>query len=65
MPDQPDPMARIHALRNSLRAKCAAIPHADYNGNIIDEDDPDRPRYGAGLAEPIEPKPTTAKGERA
>ncbi|MGH4001741.1 MAG: hypothetical protein ACRDTJ_30255 [Pseudonocardiaceae bacterium] len=60
----PDPMHRIHAVKDSIRAKTASIPAADHNGFVIDPDDPDRPRYGAGLAEPVEPKPTTKGTER-
>lgn len=57
-----DPMHRIHAVKDSIRAKTAAIPAADNQGNVIDPDDPARPRYPAGLATPAEP--TSAKPKR-
>lgn len=57
----PDPKHRIHAVKTSLRAKVAAIPAADHQGRVIDAEDPDRPRYPAGLAAP---KPATTGGER-
>ncbi len=60
-----DPMHRIHAVKDSLRAKVASAPTMNHNGFIVD-DDPDRPRYGAGLATPAEPTPAnTTGGERS
>lgn len=61
---QTDPVHRIHAVKDSIRAKSASIPAADHNGFVIDTDDPDRPRYPAGLASPAEPKRTTKGTER-
>lgn len=58
-----DPMHRIHAVRDSISAKRASVPAVDHNGFVIDPDDPDRPRYSAGLASPAEPTPAKPKRE--
>ncbi|MGH3898769.1 MAG: hypothetical protein ACRDTA_11060 [Pseudonocardiaceae bacterium] len=59
MTDRPDPAARIHAGRDSIRAKLSTLPKVDHNGRF--EVDENATRYPAGL---VEPTPTTKTGDR-